>query len=226
MFRCSLVLAVTLALAGCAHRMDDTKAAVEAELAHTYTVEYSDVRTFPSSGVSCGKVNAIGRWGEGEGKRRFIVIDNQGNIAPSEDDWAIFCSEEPADALQARLGIGPLDKTNPELLTIHRQLNELDDALRRYLIDNGTFPPANPGLQSLLSGSKPGTESGEKSYIDKIPDDPWGRPYIYEKARQLHGSSPTYSLYTLGRDGIKGGRGADADIGSWHLKYLNHISSL
>ena len=188
-------------------------------------VEYRDVKTFPGD-VVCGEVNAPGAWGEGAGYKRFIVRADRANTSPSDDDWVIFCSEDSSAALHSRLGIGPFDKTNPDLLTVQKHLNDLNQALQRYLADNQTFPPTEPGLQSLVSSHSADTTSDAKNYLDSIPEDPWGRPYHYVKQRQLHGAIKKYKLFTLGRDGIKGGGGEDADISNKHLKYLNHIANL
>ena len=222
----SIALAVVLILSGCDNRIEVATTAVEKELIHKNTVEYRQMKTFPGD-VVCGEVNASGAWGEGAGYRRFIVRGDTANTLPSDDDWVIFCSKDSAAALQSRLGIGPLDKTNPDLLTVQQHLNELNQALQRYFTDRLVFPATEPGLQSLVSSHSTSATPNAKSYIDSVADDPWGRPYHYEKPRQLHGSTKkTYRLFTLGRDGIKGGRGENADIGNLNLKYLNHISNL
>jgi len=212
-------------MAGCSDRSTDAEnagkaglspeALVKAQLIHKNDAEFRDVTTYPGN-VSCGEVSSAGAWGEGEGFRRFIVRNDRADTAPSDDDWAIFCNEDPAAAMQSRFGIGPLDEAHPELLTVHRQLQELDLALSSYLADLKGYPPSEPGLQSLV----------EVGYIDKLPDDPWGRPYVYERPRGLHGAAPNYQLTTLGKDGIEGGQGEDADIGNRHLHYLNHIANL
>jgi len=48
-------------------------------------------------------------------------------------------------------------------------------------------------------------------YIKRLPNDPWGRPYLYASPGQ-HGDA---DVWTLGADNKEGGEGADADIGSW-----------
>lgn len=221
----AIALAAVLILSGCENRIDVATTAVEAALIHKNTVEYREMKTFPGD-VVCGEVNASGAWGEGAGYKRFIVRNARADTSPSDDDWVIFCSEDSSAALQSRLGIGPLDKTNPDLLTVQQHLNELNQALQRYLADRQVFPPTEPGLQALISPRSTNATSNAKNYIDSVVDDPWGRPYHYEMPRQLHGATKTYKLFTLGRDGIKGGRGENADIGNWNLKYLNHISNL
>ncbi|MBL8442193.1 MAG: type II secretion system protein GspG, partial [Betaproteobacteria bacterium] len=51
-------------------------------------------------------------------------------------------------------------------------------------------------------------------YLDKVPHDPWDRPYLYLNPG-LHG--PEVEVMTYGTDGLAGGEGTDADIGSWML---------
>jgi general secretion pathway protein G len=223
--RCFLAFAVIVTLAGCATSARDTKTAVESQLAHKDTVDYRDITTYPGN-VVCGAVNAIGPWGEGAGYRRFLVRNDRAIIEPSAEAWAIFCTDNPASALQSQLGIGPVDESNPKLMAVRSQLNTLIQALEQYRTDNQAFPPTTPGLQSLLLANNSRPDAKISSYLDSLPEDPWGRSYIYEKPRQLYGATSKYKLYTLGRDGIKGGRGEDADIGNWNLDYINHVSEL
>ena len=114
-----------------------------------------------------------------------------------------------------------MDESNPKLIAVRSQLNTLIQALEEYRTDNQAFPPTTPGLKSLLP-----SDTMSSSYLDSLPEDPWGRSYIYEKPRQLYGATAKYKLYTLGRDGAEGGRGEDADIGNWNLDYINHVSEL
>ena len=50
-----------------------------------------------------------------------------------------------------------------------------------------------------------------KPYLDKLPNDPWGRPYQYASP----GVRGEIDVYSLGADGQVGGEGKNADIGSW-----------
>ena len=50
-------------------------------------------------------------------------------------------------------------------------------------------------------------------YLRKdVPNDPWGRPYIYRFPGERNAAN--YDLSSLGRDGRPGGTGEDADIGN------------
>jgi general secretion pathway protein G len=50
-----------------------------------------------------------------------------------------------------------------------------------------------------------------KPYLDKLPNDPWGRPYQYLNP----GIKGEVDVMSFGADGKSGGEGKDADIGSW-----------
>jgi general secretion pathway protein G len=209
----AFVVGAILLLFGCADPIDGAKKTLEDRLSNNFDVEYRNTRGFPGD-VVCGEVDNRDRWGNGRGYQRFIVRADRAYTTPSEDDWGIFCNEDPAAALQARFGIDPMGSENNNLQTVYRQLNEMDLALRQYLTDNKAFPQTT---EELLS---------QGGYIDKIPEDPWGRPYHYEQLRLLHPAPKAYKLYTLGRDGVAGGTGEDADIGNWHLRYIGHVANL
>jgi general secretion pathway protein G len=83
-------------------------------------------------------------------------------------------------------------------------------ALSMYEIEMGDFPPGRTGLQALVT--KPsGAGSKWRKFLDtdKIPNDPWNNPYVYEKPGKHN--PDTYDVYSLGPDG-KGGKDA---IGNW-----------
>ena len=225
MSRYILVVLALVVFTGCDNGIEAAKTAVEAQLVHKQMVEYSDLEQYPGK-VVCGRINAAGAWGEGAGYKPFVVIDGQAETDPSADDLAIFCSQDSAAALLTTLGIGPMDQSNPNLLLVQKHLNELHGALQRYLADNTTYPSTKAGLQSLLAANAAKQKADAQAYIETIPVDPWGRPYHYKHKRQLHGTVKKYNLYTLGKDGVEGGQGDNADISNLHLKYLNHIADL
>lgn len=47
------------------------------------------------------------------------------------------------------------------------------------------------------------------------PVDAWRNEYHYEVTA---GDRPTVRIWTLGRDGVIGGEGLDADVGNWTLR--------
>ncbi|WP_374357833.1 type II secretion system major pseudopilin GspG [Chitinimonas sp.] len=85
-------------------------------------------------------------------------------------------------------------------------------ALKLYKLDNGVYPSNEQGLKALVE--KPTTGSipaNWKSYLDKLPQDPWGHSYIYLSP----GLKGDIDVMSYGADGQAGGEGNDADIGSW-----------
>lgn len=91
-------------------------------------------------------------------------------------------------------------------------VNNLMQALKLYKLDNQHYPSAEQGLQALVTKPNVGvTPPRWKSYLDKLPNDPWGHPYQYANP----GLKGEIDVYSLGADGAIGGEGKDADIGSW-----------
>ena len=91
-------------------------------------------------------------------------------------------------------------------------VNNLMQALKLYKLDNQRFPSADQGLDALVK--KPSVGSlpvNWKPYLDKLPNDPWGRPYQYVNP----GVKGEIDVFSFGGDGQPGGEGNDADVGSW-----------
>ena len=87
----------------------------------------------------------------------------------------------------------------------------LGQALKLYKLDNQRYPAAEQGLQALVA--KPTTGPGAanwRPYLDKLPNDPWGRPYLYMNP----GLKGEIDVLSFGADGQAGGEGKNADIGS------------
>lgn len=86
---------------------------------------------------------------------------------------------------------------------------EFKTALDRYYLDNGYYPTSDQGLLSLVSppttGKVPANyETG--GYIQSVPKDPWGNPYVYQS------DGNAYVLKSFGADGVEGGEGKNSDI--------------
>jgi len=91
-------------------------------------------------------------------------------------------------------------------------VNNLMQALKLYRLDNQRYPSAEQGLESLVKKPTTGAVPPNwKPYIDKLPADPWGRPYQYLNP----GVQGEIDVFSYGSDGQPGGEGNDADIGSW-----------
>ena len=106
-----------------------------------------------------------------------------------------------------------LDRADDARATAARtDVNNLMQALKLYKLDNQRFPSADQGLQALVSKPTAGTPPPNwKPYLEKLPNNPWGRPYQYVNP----GVKGQVDVFSYGADGQPGGEGKDADIGSW-----------
>ena len=94
------------------------------------------------------------------------------------------------------------------------QLKTLSQALDMYRLDNSHYPSTQQGLEALVnrpSGTPEPNNWGPESYMNSIPEDPWGNDYQYISP----GTEGPYDLYSFGADGQEGGEGNDADISVW-----------
>lgn len=106
-----------------------------------------------------------------------------------------------------------LDRADDARVTAARtDVNNLMQALKLYRLDNQRYPTTEQGLGALAAQPASGpVPPNWRRYLDKLPADPWGRPYQYLNPG-LHGE---VDVLSLGADGQAGGEGLDADIGSW-----------
>jgi len=96
------------------------------------------------------------------------------------------------------------------------QIALIMQALKLYRLDNQRYPTSEQGLAALVAKPEvpplpPNWKPG--GYLDKLPNDPWGRPYVYV----IPGVRSEVEVMSFGADGQAGGTGVDADIGSWDL---------
>ena len=98
------------------------------------------------------------------------------------------------------------------VMAARTDVNNLTQALRLYKLDNQRLPTSDQGLQALVAKPTVGPIPGNwKPYLEKLPNDPWGRPYQYLNP----GVKGEIDVMSLGADGQAGGEGKDADVGSW-----------
>jgi general secretion pathway protein G len=76
------------------------------------------------------------------------------------------------------------------------EISNISRSVEMYNADNGSYPTSEQGLQVLIK-----TEHGN-SYLEKIPKDPWCRPYHYRYPGVNNPGS--YDLWSDGKDGIEG----------------------
>jgi general secretion pathway protein G len=85
-----------------------------------------------------------------------------------------------------------------EIQVARAQIESFEKALDQFRLDKRRYPSTEEGLQAI------------QPYLRKgLPNDPWGRPYVYRTPGQ-HGE---FQILSYGRDGKAGGAGDDADIG-------------
>ena len=85
-----------------------------------------------------------------------------------------------------------------EIQVAKAQLDSLEKALDQYRLENRRYPTSEEGLAAV------------QPFLKKtLPNDPWGRPYVY----RVPGQRGEYDVFSFGRDGKPGGTGEDADIG-------------
>ena len=106
-----------------------------------------------------------------------------------------------------------LDRADDARVTAARtDVSNLMQALKLYKLDNLRYPSAEQGLRALVA--KPSTAPQPpnwKPYLEKLPNDPWNRPYQYLNP----GIKGEIDVMSFGADGQSGGEGNNADIGSW-----------
>ena len=98
------------------------------------------------------------------------------------------------------------------VMAARTDVNNLMQALKLYKLDNQRAPTSEQGLQALIAKPTTGPiPTNWKPYLDKLPNDPWGRPYQYLNP----GIKGEIDVMSFGADGQPGGEGKNADVGSW-----------
>ncbi|MHB1515939.1 MAG: type II secretion system major pseudopilin GspG [Acidiferrobacteraceae bacterium] len=100
------------------------------------------------------------------------------------------------------------------IVAAKNDIRSVMSALKLYRLDNGQYPTTQQGLMALVQkpSSAPVPQNWHR-YLDRMPKDPWGRPYHYLNPG-IHGS---IDVWTYGADGKPGGTGKNAEIGSWQV---------
>jgi general secretion pathway protein G len=92
------------------------------------------------------------------------------------------------------------------------QTESLSTSLELFKLDVGRYPNEREGLAALVA--RPGNAAnwnGPYLQKDKLPADPWGKPYSY----RFPGRGGRFEIWSLGADGQEGGHGEDQDVASW-----------
>ena len=93
----------------------------------------------------------------------------------------------------------------------HQSIERLAGVLDIYKLDVGNYPTTDQGLQALITQPS-GVVHWNGPYLkgEKVPEDPWGHPFIYRSPSQRPGHE--YDLLSLGPTGRPGGSGNNAEI--------------
>ena len=84
----------------------------------------------------------------------------------------------------------------------------IEEALHLFKLDNGFYPTTDQGIQALVTRPSNARNYNPDGYLDKLPIDPWGNPYVYFSDGQ------DFIIKSYGADGQEGGEGKNADIDS------------
>jgi general secretion pathway protein G len=94
------------------------------------------------------------------------------------------------------------------------QIAAFSTALSAFEVDNGYYPKGKDGLQMLLQPPSE-AQNWRGPYLEEkggIPNDPWGRTYLYECPGKHNVNS--YDISSLGFDGREG---TEDDVTNWQL---------
>lgn len=92
-------------------------------------------------------------------------------------------------------------------------IQQLENALDLYKLDNGFYPTTEQGLQALVT--QPTSEPMPRSFPDggfikRLQKDPWDNDYLLVSP----GEMGRIDVYSMGPDRVAG---TDDDIGNWNL---------
>lgn len=108
-----------------------------------------------------------------------------------------------------------MDKPDEARIVKAKQdIRAVQSALEMYKLDNYEYPTTDQGLMALVQ--KPTTDpipAHWKQYLDRLPVDPWDRPYQYLNPG-VHGP---IDIWSYGPNGPSGGTNNSGIIGNWNL---------
>jgi general secretion pathway protein G len=110
---------------------------------------------------------------------------------------------------------GQVDKARVQ--AAKAEISTIESAMKFYRLDNFAYPTTEQGIDALVT--KPNDPSIKNwnpgGYLERMPSDPWGNPYLYLNPGNQGGD---IDVYTLGADAAPGGEDNNADIGNWNLE--------
>jgi general secretion pathway protein G len=93
----------------------------------------------------------------------------------------------------------------------HQSIERLATVLDMFKLDVGRYPSTEQGLQALITPPT-GVNRWAGPYLkgDKLPEDPWGHPFVYRSPSQR--PNHEFDLYSLGPNGQAAGPGDPSAI--------------
>jgi general secretion pathway protein G len=95
-----------------------------------------------------------------------------------------------------------------ETAVARTQIEAFEKALDQFRIDMGRYPTTEEGLNALMVRPAEGAKWNGPYLKKAVPNDPWGRPYIY----RAPGTKSEFDIVSLGQDGAPGGTGENVDV--------------
>lgn len=89
--------------------------------------------------------------------------------------------------------------------TAKTQIQQIANALDMYKLSYRQYPTTAEGLQALVA-----PKDGASSIMPNVPEDPWGKAYVYIYPGQNNPRG--FDLYSYGPDGVQGG---GDDVANW-----------
>lgn len=99
------------------------------------------------------------------------------------------------------------------LTTASLQIASFETALKIFQQDNGYFPKGTNALFELVR-QPPGATNWRGPYLEGVPQDPWGRDYVYHCPGEHTNSGYPYDLICLGPPG------QDSPVENWKVPQL------
>ena len=89
-------------------------------------------------------------------------------------------------------------------------ISTLESGIDRFELDAGRFPSNEEGLAVLVQQPTTQVKEWHGPYVKRIPNDPWGNPYVYRYPGQ--GNPQGFDLLSYGPNAQEGG---GDDIDNW-----------
>ncbi len=107
--------------------------------------------------------------------------------------------------------VGRIDKA--KVISTKTSLKKLHSAVLAFKLDTGEYPSEEAGLLELVEQPSDVENWQPGGYLETtdVPNDGWGREFIYERYPE---SGKPFRVVSYGADGEEGGEDYDADLSS------------